>query len=281
MRLAAEILLAFVALYPVCTAALWISGGLLFRGLDELPPIPVRSTNGRGDDPDTGVQRGGRDRDVHRLCAHGRLPAPRGSRPRRRLDRRHRSRRARRRRRRSAMQGAPRPGQPWEGGAAQRRLPRGPARARRGDGRRHARAPGGAQAPCREDGALSARRSGRRFAARHEPRQADPGAPGARGGVDHRLDPQDAVAHRPCRRRRGRARALPSRARPRRRRLRVAHGDRGHRPDVEAPPRRMAHRVRAARAGRDAGAVPLRPCGRSASAGPAARARCSTSTSDR
>jgi poly-beta-1,6-N-acetyl-D-glucosamine synthase len=35
MRLAAEILLAFVALYPVCTAALWISGGLLFRGLDE------------------------------------------------------------------------------------------------------------------------------------------------------------------------------------------------------------------------------------------------------
>jgi poly-beta-1,6-N-acetyl-D-glucosamine synthase len=35
MRLAAEILLGFVALYPVCTAALWISGGLIFRGLEE------------------------------------------------------------------------------------------------------------------------------------------------------------------------------------------------------------------------------------------------------
>jgi biofilm PGA synthesis N-glycosyltransferase PgaC len=35
MRLADEILLALVALYPVCTAALWMSGGLLFRVLDE------------------------------------------------------------------------------------------------------------------------------------------------------------------------------------------------------------------------------------------------------
>jgi biofilm PGA synthesis N-glycosyltransferase PgaC len=31
----AECLLAFVVLYPVCTAALWIAGGLLFRLLDE------------------------------------------------------------------------------------------------------------------------------------------------------------------------------------------------------------------------------------------------------
>jgi biofilm PGA synthesis N-glycosyltransferase PgaC len=31
----AEVLLAFVALYPVCTSALWIAGALLFRGLDE------------------------------------------------------------------------------------------------------------------------------------------------------------------------------------------------------------------------------------------------------
>jgi biofilm PGA synthesis N-glycosyltransferase PgaC len=38
MRLAAEVLLAFVALYPVVTAALWIAGGLLFRLLDE--PMP-------------------------------------------------------------------------------------------------------------------------------------------------------------------------------------------------------------------------------------------------
>jgi poly-beta-1,6-N-acetyl-D-glucosamine synthase len=35
MWLAAEVLLAFVALYPVCTAALWMAGGVLFRLLDE------------------------------------------------------------------------------------------------------------------------------------------------------------------------------------------------------------------------------------------------------
>src|SRR4051794_7465645 len=35
MRSLGDVLLAFVALYPVCTAALWIAGGLLFRVLDE------------------------------------------------------------------------------------------------------------------------------------------------------------------------------------------------------------------------------------------------------
>ena len=35
MRIAAEFLLAFVALYPVCTAALWTAGGLLFRFFEE------------------------------------------------------------------------------------------------------------------------------------------------------------------------------------------------------------------------------------------------------
>jgi poly-beta-1,6-N-acetyl-D-glucosamine synthase len=35
MWTAAELLLAFVAFYPVCTAALWIAGGILFRLLDE------------------------------------------------------------------------------------------------------------------------------------------------------------------------------------------------------------------------------------------------------
>lgn len=35
MRLAVELLLAFVALYPIVTAAAWISGGVLFRLLDE------------------------------------------------------------------------------------------------------------------------------------------------------------------------------------------------------------------------------------------------------
>ena len=35
MRTAGEVLLAFVALYPVCTAALWMAGGVLFRRLEE------------------------------------------------------------------------------------------------------------------------------------------------------------------------------------------------------------------------------------------------------
>ena len=35
MWTAAEVLVAFVALYPVCTAAYWMAGGLLFRVLDE------------------------------------------------------------------------------------------------------------------------------------------------------------------------------------------------------------------------------------------------------
>ncbi len=35
MWTAAELLLVFVALYPVCTAALWVAGGLLFRLLEE------------------------------------------------------------------------------------------------------------------------------------------------------------------------------------------------------------------------------------------------------
>ena len=35
MPTAGDVLLAFVALYPVCTAALWMAGGLLFRRLEE------------------------------------------------------------------------------------------------------------------------------------------------------------------------------------------------------------------------------------------------------
>ena len=35
MWTAAELLLAFVALYPVCTAALWVAGGILFRVTEE------------------------------------------------------------------------------------------------------------------------------------------------------------------------------------------------------------------------------------------------------
>ena len=35
MQIVADALLAFVALYPVCTAAMWMAGGLLFRVLEE------------------------------------------------------------------------------------------------------------------------------------------------------------------------------------------------------------------------------------------------------
>ena len=42
---AAELLLAFVVLYPVCTAALWIAGGVLFRVLDE-PEAAVEPQGG-------------------------------------------------------------------------------------------------------------------------------------------------------------------------------------------------------------------------------------------
>jgi poly-beta-1,6-N-acetyl-D-glucosamine synthase len=39
MQTAGDVLLAFVALYPVCTAALWMAGGLLFRVLEESTSI--------------------------------------------------------------------------------------------------------------------------------------------------------------------------------------------------------------------------------------------------
>ena len=35
MRMVADLLLIFVALYPVFTAAFWVAGGLLFRVLEE------------------------------------------------------------------------------------------------------------------------------------------------------------------------------------------------------------------------------------------------------
>jgi biofilm PGA synthesis N-glycosyltransferase PgaC len=38
MRLAGELLLAFVGLYPIVSAALWVAGGVLFRVLDERLP---------------------------------------------------------------------------------------------------------------------------------------------------------------------------------------------------------------------------------------------------
>src|SRR3954468_3145660 len=41
MRTALDVLLAFVALYPVGAAALWIAGGLMFRLWEERPGDPA------------------------------------------------------------------------------------------------------------------------------------------------------------------------------------------------------------------------------------------------
>ena len=65
MGTVADALLVFVALYPVCTAALWMAGGLMFRVLEERDES--RGAGGRlaGDlRADPGVQRGERDRDL-------------------------------------------------------------------------------------------------------------------------------------------------------------------------------------------------------------------------
>ena len=47
MWIAVELLLTFVALYPIVTAALWVAGGLLFRALDERCPSGRRTVAGR------------------------------------------------------------------------------------------------------------------------------------------------------------------------------------------------------------------------------------------
>ena len=43
-----EVLLVFVALYPVCTAALWVAGGLMFRVLEERTRRGARGAAGTG-----------------------------------------------------------------------------------------------------------------------------------------------------------------------------------------------------------------------------------------
>ena len=44
----AEALLAFVALYPVCTAALWMAGGLMFRVLEERDEVEEPAAGWQG-----------------------------------------------------------------------------------------------------------------------------------------------------------------------------------------------------------------------------------------
>src|SRR4051812_8840199 len=46
MRTALDLLLAFVAVYPVTTAALWIAGGLMFRVWEERPDDPLLDPRG-------------------------------------------------------------------------------------------------------------------------------------------------------------------------------------------------------------------------------------------
>src|SRR3954468_22314403 len=46
MKTALDALLAFVALYPVITAALWVAGGLMFRLLEERPGDPLLEPEG-------------------------------------------------------------------------------------------------------------------------------------------------------------------------------------------------------------------------------------------
>jgi hypothetical protein len=44
----ADLLVAFVALYPVVTASLWVAGGVLFRTIDERAPDMLADDGGRG-----------------------------------------------------------------------------------------------------------------------------------------------------------------------------------------------------------------------------------------
>ena len=90
----AEILLAYVALFPVVTAGVWVAGGLLFRLLDESNDADAAARwLARRDRARLGVQRGEGDRDLRGRGAVPRLPRARDPRPRRRLDRRNGSRR--------------------------------------------------------------------------------------------------------------------------------------------------------------------------------------------
>ena len=98
MRSAGDVLLAFVALYPVCTAALWIAGGVLFRLLDE--PTSVEEPEGGWPGVTVLIPAYNEEHVIATSVSGGarrRLPGARGARPRRRLDRRHRGGGARRR----------------------------------------------------------------------------------------------------------------------------------------------------------------------------------------
>ena len=85
MQTALDVLLAFVALYPVTTAALWIAGGLMFRLWEERPSDPLLEPEGGW--PGVSVlipayNEAGGDRHQRARGAELRLPAVRGAGPR-------------------------------------------------------------------------------------------------------------------------------------------------------------------------------------------------------
>ena len=254
MWTAAELLLAFVALYPVCTAALWIAGGLIFRLLDE--PDAAEEPDG-GWPGVTVLIPAYNEEAVIATCVAAAMASDYPELEVLVLD--DGSTDATEAAALEAFAGDaalprdPRPGQPRQGRPAERRLQAGASRPRRRHGRRHAPASPGAQAARGPPVPLAdPRRCGGR-AARHQPRQLSARDAGPGGGRDHRPDPPHPVPDRTGRRRGRRPRSLSPRPRARRRRLRPANGDRGHRPDVEAPAPRLADGVRAARGRRDAG----------------------------
>ena len=193
MWTAAELLLAFVVLYPVCTAAMWIAGGA---------PLPSARRAGRGRGArrrvaggvraDPRLQRGGGDRDQ-------RLGGGRSDYPQLEvlvLD--DGSTDATEAAALEAIAGDPRCRvirDPVNRGKAEQ-LNAGFAQARYelvavtdADTHMH---PAGAQAARRAHVPLAPRRRGRGCAARHQPWPLSACDAGAGGGVDHRPDPPHA-----------------------------------------------------------------------------------------
>ena len=209
MRPAAELLLAFVLLYPVCTAALWVAGGALFRVRDE-------KENGRAPDggwPGVTVLIPAHNEEA--VIATSVTAALAADYPELELlvlddGSRDRTQAAAER----AAAGDPRCQvihDPANRGKAER-LNDGFRRARHelvvvtdADTHMHPQAD---QAPSAAYVPVSARRRRRRRAARDQPRPHAAGDAGTRGGVDHWPDPPHPVVDWPSRGRRRRSRVV-------------------------------------------------------------------------
>src|SRR3954447_11850549 len=221
MRTALDILLAFVALYPVVTAALWIAGGLMFRLWEERPSDREREPEGGW--PGVSVLIPAYNEEA--VIATSVRAALNSDYPQLEVlvldDGSTDTTEA------AAIKAAAGDGRfrvlrdPVNRGKAEQ-LNVGFARARHGlviHRRRHAHAPARDPVSRRTDRvhAGAGGRGGR--AARHQSRCSDLRDAGARSGGDHRADPAHPVAHRPGRRRRRSARRVPPRSRAGCRRL--------------------------------------------------------------